>query len=540
MQSRAERFEVNSVLFNRFKLSMSSRLSLVWDGVTLVAVVSIAALFAYQYDLFPRSSRVPARAIDANEALLLAAIFACGLLMIFSRLLMSQRELSRRIKAEQRARESAHRDSLTGLPNKRKFDKELRTAINAPLPSGGAHALFSLDLNNFKRVNGVYGRGVGDEVLISAAARIQRAVRDGDLVARIGGDEFAIISCQLGGTEEAATIALRVIKEFEQPITVGSTQHQIGVGIGIALIPRDGHDADEAVRKADIALYRAKAGPDSASCFFEAAMDAHIRERELIERELRLAIRDHAIQPFFQPLIDLRTKRIMGFEALARWTHPILGEAPPDRFIPIAESCGLLAPLTEHLLRCAARAAYAWPEEIGLSFNISPLQLKDPTLAFRILSILQEERLSPTRLEIEITESAFVQDLAGARRVLAVLSEAGVRIALDDFGTGYSSLYHLRNLKIDTLKIDRSFIDNMESDREAAAFVRALVGLGHGLGLTVTAEGVEQPEQARLLSEQGCETGQGYLFGRAMSARDTIDFIAFQGKGAVARVARAG
>jgi predicted signal transduction protein with EAL and GGDEF domain len=217
---------------------------------------------------------------------------------------------------------------------------------------------------------------------------------------------------------------------------------------------------------------------------------------------------------------------VVGFEVLARWTHPVLGNVPPDRFIPVAESSGLINPLTDHLLRQAARDAGKWPASVTLSFNISPLQLKDQTLALRILAILGETGLSPRRLEIELTESALVQDLESAQQVLGALRDAGVRIALDDFGTGYSSLYHLRNIKIDKLKIDRTFIDDIEHHPDAAALMRALLGLGHGLGLTITAEGVEAQGQANALMEQGCQQAQGYLYGRAMSSADAARFVA--------------
>ena len=254
-------------------------------------------------------------------------------------------------------------------------------------------------------------------------------------------------------------------------------------------------------------------------------MDARTQERDLIERGLPGAIIKGDARSYYQPLIDLQTKHVAGFEALARWQHPALGEVSPERFIPVAESCGLMSELTDHLLRQAARDASRWPDSLTLSFNISPSQLKERTLGLRILTILAEAGLSPRRFEIELTESALVRDLAGAQDALMALRGAGVRIALDDFGTGYSSLYHLRNFKIDKIKIDRSFVDNMEREPEAFALVRALLGFGRGLGLTVTAEGVEKPAQAIALQQEGCQQAQGYLYSRAISANDAMDFI---------------
>jgi len=498
--------------------------------------MAVAIWITYEFDIFSNSSDVTLQEhiIELDEVVALAAVL-CGCLLVISwRLLLSlRREVAQRIASEHRARELAHQDALTGLSNRRQFDQELKAAIAAPPRIDGAHAVLLLDLNDFKHINDIYGHAIGDEVLINVAIRLRRAVREGDLAVRFGGDEFAILARQLPGAEEATSIALRVIKEFDQPIKIRSTQHKIGVGIGIALIPQDGKNAAEIMRKVDIALYRAKAEPNSALRFFDGSMDAQIRERDLIERELRTAVSNGDVQPYYQPLIDLRTKQIIGFEAPARWTHPTLGNVPPDRFIPIAESCGLMNKLSDCLLRQAARAATQWPDDFTLSFNISPPQLKDRTLGLRILSILGESGLSPRRLEIELTESALVRDLEGAQLVLGALHDAGVRLALDDFGTGYSSLYHLRNFKIDKIKIDRSFVDNMDREPEATALVRALLGLGHGLGLTVTAEGVEQPAQAEALLDQGCQQAQGYLYARAMSASDATNFIAANRKGAM-------
>ena len=507
------------------------------EAVLLAALLAIATLAAYEYDIFPNPPGVPTQlyVIEPDEAFALAMLLCLGLLILSWRfLLLQRREMTRRIAAEHRARELALQDALTGLANRRRFDQELKAAIAAPPGRNGAHAVLLLDLNGFKHVNDLYGHGIGDEVLVNVAMRLRRAAREEDLVVRFGGDEFAILARQLAGSEDATSIALRILKEFEQPITTGSLRHHIGIGIGIALIPQDGEDDVEILRKADIALYRAKAEPESSSRFFDAEMDARIRERDIIERDLGAAIEAGAVQSYYQPVIDLETKRILGFEALPRWTHPTLGDLPPDRFIPIAESCGMINTLSDHLLRQAANAARQWPAYMSLSFNISPLQLSDHTLGLRILSILKGAGLSPRRLEIELTEAALVRDLDGAQAVLGDLRAAGVRVALDDFGTGYSSLYHLRNLKFDKIKIERSFVDNMQRDPEAFALVRALLGFGHGLGLTVTAEGVEQPAQAAMLYKHGCKQAQGYLYSPPISAAATIDFIDGYGSPAAA------
>ena len=501
----------------------------IWDGVLLLAIMAVAALIAYEFDIFPNAPGVPTQeyVIETDEALGLATLLCLGLLALSWRfLLLQRREVARRIEAEQHAHELAMQDALTGLPNRRRFDQQLNDALCAPPRRQGAHAVLLLDLNAFKRVNDLYGHGIGDEVLINIAMRLRRAARQQDLVARFGGDEFAILARELTGAEDATNVALRVIKEFEEPIVTGPLVHHVGVGIGIALFPQDGPGEIELLRRADIALYRAKEEkPKSTLRFFDADMDARTQERDQIERDLPRAIVKGDVRPNYQPLIDLQDKRIAGFEALARWEHATLGNVPPDRFIPVAESCGLMSELTDHLLRQAARDATRWPDDLTLSFNISPSQLKERTLGLRILTILAEAGLSPRRLEIELTESALVRDLAGAQDAVMALRNAGVRIALDDFGTGYSSLYHLRNFKIDKIKLDRSFVDSMENEPEAFALIRALLGFGRGLGLTVTAEGVEKPAQAIALQQEGCQQAQGYLYSRAMSANDALDFI---------------
>ena len=494
------------------------------DLLMIGGVVIAALLASWQFDIFPNeTSHTRALTLETDEIMAVAAL-GFGLFS-WSRLRAQKREMRGRIAAEAEARALAFEDALTGLPNRRQFDQAVQEALDSPPRAGGSHGILMVDLNGFKRINDLHGHPVGDEALIQVAGRLRKAVREGDLVARLGGDEFAILGKHLNGPEAATGLALRIIDELKAPVRAGGGQHDVGLAVGLALAPQDGINPQDLMRKADIALYRAKGEDGSALRFFEEEMDLRIRERDRMERDLRAAIGTPALRPYYQPLVDLKTGRIEAFEALARWTHPELGEIEPDRFIPIADDCGLIGKLTDHLLRQACRDARAWPKEVLLSFNISPIQLKDRTLGLKLLSILGETGLPPRRLEIEITESALVRDMQAAQEILGALRESGVRIALDDFGTGYSSLYHLRNFKLDKIKIDRSFVESMAYDRESAAIVKALVGLGAGLSLTVTAEGVEDAEQRAMLVKQGCSQAQGYLFSRAVPAGEALQLL---------------
>jgi diguanylate cyclase (GGDEF)-like protein len=494
------------------------------EAALIICFVITVGFVFFEYD-FGESVSGDKR-IDFQEAIGLTTLFiGCIVYFGWRRMVEQEREIARRIAAESRAHELANTDALTGLANRRQFERVLKETAASPPGAGGVHAVLSLDLNRFKRINDVYGHPVGDDVLVIVAQRLSAAMRDGDLLARLGGDEFAVIARHLAGAEGATSIANRILKALESPIEVGSNSHRVSAGIGLALIPEDGTSVEEILRKADIALYRAKAANQSAVRFFEKEMDRRLSERDGLERDLAAAIETGAVCPWYQPIVDLKTQHVIAFEALARWTHPTLGDIPPDRFIPIAEDCGLIQQLSDYLLRRACTDALAWPDHVMLSFNISPVQLKENTLGLRILGILGETGLSPQRLEIEITESALVRDLESAKAVLSSLREAGVRVALDDFGTGYSTLYHLRNFKFDAIKIDQSFVGNMESENESAAIVRALTGLGHGLGLVITAEGVEQSSQREALLKQGCERGQGFLFSRAIPAHETQGFL---------------
>lgn len=491
------------------------------DGALILAGTLVALYCAYVVDIFENEGLGGVREsqIEVDEALLIGAVLALVLLVYGARQYFAQkREMARRIAAEHHIRELAYQDGLTGLANRRQYEEALAAAIASPPRAAGAHAVFLLDLNGFKKVNDLHGHGVGDELLIVVAQRLLSAVRDGDLVARFGGDEFAVLAMHLAGPEAATNIALRIVEVLDSPISGGGALHRVGVGIGIALIPADASTTQEALRMADVALYRAKAERRSTLRFFAPGMDVRLQERAAMELALRTAMDAGHIEARYQPTVNLKTRAVIGFEVLPRWLDPQLGEIALERFIAIAEEIGVIHVLAERILRQACEDARQWPPYVKIAVDIYPSQLKDQFLPERIMRILSETGVAPDRLEIEITESALVADMDNAQVVLGALRNAGVRIALDNFGTGYSSLYHLRNFKLDKVKIDRSFIQAMASEHESACIVSALVGLGHGLGLTIAAEGIELVDQERSLIGTGCEQGQGNLFGAPINA----------------------
>lgn len=495
---------------------MRHRVSLT-EGALVICLLLAAGFLALIFDLSGEVSLH--QRVELSELVVLAIMFV-GAFMFFGwrRIHEQEREIRRRADAERRATFLADHDHLTGLPNRRRLQRSLE-AMASLLPSAEhCHAVFVLDLNGFKKINDLFGHSRGDEVLAITARRIEGAIRGGDVLARIGGDEFAIVARELSGPEGAINAAQRILKALDEPIAIGNDIHRVGTGIGIALLPKDGIDPADLMRKADVALYKAKDGKGSAFAFFEDAMDREARERDELQRDLAAAIGTSSLAPFYQPIIDLKSGRILELEALARWTHPTRGEISPERFIPIAEDSELIRDLTDHLLRSACRDLGSWPPDIVLSFNVSPALLHDPNFGLRTMTILAQSGLPLQRFKFEITENALVRDFEAAQAVLGTFREAGIRIALDDFGTGATSLFHLRRFKFDALKIDRSFIDQMTSEQESAAIVKALIGLGNGLGVDVVAEGVERASQQSALTEDGCRIAQGFLFSKAVSA----------------------
>ena len=409
----------------------------------------------------------------------------------------------------------AHYDALTGLPNRVLFDQRLDEALVSAKLHGGTVAVLGLDLDRFKPVNDIHGHAVGDKLLVAVAKRLQSAMRETDVVARLGGDEFAIMLPLAQEADLACfSMAERIVAHLSEPFTVGDQVLNIGVSIGIALHPADGGTGAELQRCADIAMYRAKEAGRSMFRVFEPSMDEDLQARRLLERDLRTAIEQGALELHYQRLVCCQTGAAQGYEALLRWQHPTRGAVPPSVFVPLAEETGLIVRLGRWVLETACCDATAWVEPATVAVNLSPLQFRQPDLPTMILDTLAWSGLDPSRLEVEITEGILIDDPARAVETLTTLRKAGVHVSLDDFGTGYSSLSYLRHFPLDKIKIDKSFIQEMASDPQSASIVETLVSLAHTLDLTVTAEGVETEEQLIVLQRQLCDQVQGFFLGR--------------------------
>lgn len=423
------------------------------------------------------------------------------------------RDLRDRRKAEAQIRYLAHHDPLTGLVNRASFDQRLDQEIKLHKRADQQLALLCLDLDGFKDVNDLRGHAAGDRVLKEIAEQFSTVLSDEQVLARLGGDEFAIIVPHVSDPAYAGHLAEKLLKALKSGDQVGSSSGIISVSIGIAFFPSDAKDRTELLSNADTALYRAKQEGKGTYRFFEAAMGAQIRERRSIEHDLHNAIENGELSLAYQPQARLETGVVLGFEVLLRWKHPLRGAIPPSIFIPIAEESGLILRIGEWVMRQACQEAATWPRPLNIAVNVSALQLCNDGFPQLVQSILEETGLSPERLEIEITETALIRDPQRALLTLRRLKKLGVNIAMDDFGTGYSSLSNLQAFPFDKIKIDRSFVQAVHTNPQAAAIVRAVLGLGRGLGLPVIAEGVESAEELNFLGLAGCIEVQGYLFG---------------------------
>jgi diguanylate cyclase (GGDEF)-like protein/PAS domain S-box-containing protein len=422
-------------------------------------------------------------------------------------------------KAEAEIARLARHDPLTGLPN-RTLLKDRMTEALGRISRGEQVAVLCLDLDHFKDVNDSLGHPIGDGLLVAVGKRLQECVRDTDTVARIGGDEFAIIELDVHQIADAEMMARRIIDNLSAPYRIDGHEIVIGASVGISVAPIDSIDADQLVRNADMALYRAKADGRGTYRFFEAEMDARAQARRLLELDLRAAITKGEFEPYFQPIYDLATNRIVAFEALLRWHHPTRGLVSPMTFVPLAEETGLIVPIGEWMLRAACEEATKWSEPVRVAINLSPVQFKSRNLVSIVLGALAASRLKPERLELEITESVLLENNENNIKTLHALRNLGVKISMDDFGTGYCSLSYLRSFPFDKIKIDQSFIRDLSSRQDSMAIVRAVTGIGKTLGITTTAEGVETAEQLSFIKAEGCQEVQGFLFSEAVPSED--------------------
>ncbi len=423
--------------------------------------------------------------------------------------------------AERHVHTLAYHDPVTGLLNRRALNEKLvtLTSRDAAHPCG----LIFVDLDRFKSVNDVHGHVAGDRLLRLVAERLACCVGERGALFRLGGDEFAI-SVELAGEDDpiVRNIARQVVQHSALPFEDEGLVHHIGASAGIAQFPGDADDADALVRAADVALYRAKQSGRNQFRSYESAMDDQIRQRAVLEQELRLAIPAGEFRPYYQPLVDLASGQTAGFELLARWERADGIYIGPDEFIPIAEECGLMNELMLGLVEKTCVEARGWDPSLSIAINISPVQLKDPWLSQKLIAVLARHGFPPQRFSIEITENAIISDEENATRTIESLKNQGMRIGLDDFGTGYASLHHLRLLPFDKIKIDKSFILNMGVDEGSLKIVKAIMGLAFTLDLPVVAEGIESAETAALLRSMGCAQGQGFHFGHPVPA-ETIN-----------------
>jgi diguanylate cyclase (GGDEF)-like protein/PAS domain S-box-containing protein len=420
-------------------------------------------------------------------------------------------DITERKQSEQRIAHLAHHDALTGLPNRVLFREQLEQSLKRVRSHGRRLALLYLDLDRFKSVNDTLGHPVGDELLKEVALRLRGCIGESDFVARLGGDEFAVVRDDFATPEDITALVMRILGALGEPCEVGNHRLVADATIGVALAPEDAGDPDELLKNADLAMYGAKADGRGTYRFFEAAMDARMKARRGLEFDLREAIMCGGFELHYQPIVAFAGGRVTGCEALLRWQHRSSGLIPPAEFIPIAEETGLIVPLGEWVLRTACAEAATWPGDIKVAVNVSPAQFNSAGLVQAVVGALAASRLPPRRLELEITEAVLIRDDAAALGILHQLRSLGVRIALDDFGTGYSSLSYLQRFPFDKIKIDRSFVSDLDASDSSRNIVQAIVDIAATRQITTTAEGVETEAQSQALRALGCTEMQGYL-----------------------------
>ena len=435
-------------------------------------------------------------------------------------------EIADREESQARSQYLAYHDSLTGLGNRLLFKEQLEEALKDVSVASHPLAVLFLDLDGFKAVNDTLGHSIGDLLLKSVAAKLRDILPRTDRIARLGGDEFAIL--QISAAQPGSSIALaeKIIEVVGQPNSIDGHDVTVGASVGIAVARPGDINTENFLKSADLAMYSAKSDGRGTYRMFDPEMDAIVQARRLLERDMRTALAQDGFRLFYQPLVNLQTKKVTAFEALMRWQHPERGMVPPSDFIPVAEEMGLIVQLGEWALRQACAEATEWPDGVCVSVNLSPLQFSKGNLVSSVMSALASAGLPASRLELEITESVLLEKSERNITILNQLRDLGVRISMDDFGTGYSSIGYLRSFPFDKIKIDQSFVRDLLVDEGSLAIVRAIAGLGVSFGMITTAEGVETEEQMRCLNLEGCIEVQGYLYSRPVPADEIAGVLA--------------
>ena len=435
-------------------------------------------------------------------------------------------EIADREESQARSQYLAYHDSLTGLGNRLLFKEQLEEALEDVSVASHPLAVLFLDLDGFKAVNDTLGHSIGDLLLKSVATKLRDILPRTDRIARLGGDEFAIL--QISAAQPGSSIALaeKIIEVVGQPNSIDGHDVTVGASVGIAVARPGDINTENFLKSADLAMYSAKSDGRGTYRMFDPEMDAIVQARRLLERDMRTALAQDGFRLFYQPLVNLQTKKVTAFEALMRWQHPERGMVPPSDFIPVAEEMGLIVQLGEWALRQACAEATEWPDEVCVSVNLSPLQFSKGNLVSSVMSALASAGLPASRLELEITESVLLEKSERNITILNQLRDLGVRISMDDFGTGYSSIGYLRSFPFDKIKIDQSFVRDLLVDEGSLAIVRAIAGLGVSFGMITTAEGVETEEQMRCLNLEGCIEVQGYLYSRPVPADEIVGVLA--------------
>lgn len=508
---------IGMLAFQRMGTQAGRRDQYAAAGLLALAIVSLhftamAAISVVPWEpLLPRSQIASQVPLALTIALVSFLVVGTG----FASYLVDDRG---KLQIESRLRQLSRLDTLTGLPNRTAFADRLNQAIRE-MPAGATVALLSVDLDHFADINDDFGQEAGDKVLAILGKRAALCLRENEFVARLAGDEFAMLAT-VSRRDEGMELAERLERALCRPVWLGERTVALRASIGVAFYPDDSRDPATLMNNADLALQRAKATPGQVACFYREEMEASVRRRRRMVEELKAALAGEQFVVHYQVQQSVASRTVIGYEALIRWIHPDRGMISPADFIPLAEASGLINPIGEWVLRVACRNAAAWPSPVRVAVNISPLQFADDGLPVLIEQILAETGLPPSRLELELTESAILVDLERTKLVLPRLKAQGISLALDDFGSGYSSLGILRSLPFDKIKLDKTFMDEIEHSREARAVARAVIALGQALDIAVLAEGIETRAQLDFLIEEGCTYAQGYLLGRPAPLSD--------------------